>query len=197
MEGRFVRQSFQQYHKRTSPHHESLKNHCDSEQSVKFEKYGWKNAVLSAYLMRGVFRSTWCAESYTTCAKYFAPFWWNHLSIYRFLQDLWKGFFMLLFRNRGFASQHPHCWKLISRLFIIVEALVNTQKIITSFPKPLIKSALSVGTYERQSLHQYDGPNIAKQRACYLFLQTFMITTKKVLLSSVIWTLLKILNIIK
>ena len=55
MEGRFVRQSFQQYHKRTSPHHESLKNHCDSEQSVKFEKYGWKNAVLSAYLMRGVF----------------------------------------------------------------------------------------------------------------------------------------------
>ena len=183
MEGRFVRQSFQQYHKRTSPHHESLKNHCDSEQSVKFEKYGWKNAVLSAYLMRGVFRSTWCAESYTTCAKYFAPFWWNHLSIYRFLQDLWKGFFMLLFRNRGFASQHPHCWKLISRLFIIVEALVNTQKMITSILKPLIKSALSVGTYERQSLHQYDGPNIVKQRACYLFLQTFMITTKKVLLS--------------
>ncbi len=60
---------------------------------------------------------------------------------------------------------------------------MNTQKIITSFPKPLIKSALSVGTYERQSLHQYDGPNIVKQRACYLFLQTFMITTKKVLLS--------------
>ena len=35
--------------------HETLKNHCNSEQSVKFEKYGWKNAVLSAYLMRGVF----------------------------------------------------------------------------------------------------------------------------------------------
>ena len=32
--------------------HESLKNHCDSEQIVKFEKYGWKNAVSSAYLMR-------------------------------------------------------------------------------------------------------------------------------------------------
>ena len=60
---------------------------------------------------------------------------------------------------------------------------MNTQKIITSFPKPLIKSALSVGTYERQSLHQYAVPNVAKQRACYLFLQTFMITTKKVLLS--------------
>ena len=38
--------------------HESLKNHCDSKQSVKFEKYGWKNAVPSAYLMGGVFRST-------------------------------------------------------------------------------------------------------------------------------------------
>ena len=35
--------------------HESLKIYCDSEKSVKFEKYGWKNAVLSAYLMRGVF----------------------------------------------------------------------------------------------------------------------------------------------
>ena len=54
--------------------HESLKNHCDSEQSVKFEKHGWKNAVLSAYLMRGVFHSTGCAESYTTCDDYYAPF---------------------------------------------------------------------------------------------------------------------------
>jgi len=60
---------------------------------------------------------------------------------------------------------------------------VNTQIIITTFPKPLIKLALSVGIYERQSLHQYDGPNVAKQPARYLFLQTFMITTKKVLLS--------------
>lgn len=74
MEERFVRQSFQQYHNRISKHHESLKNHCDSEQSVKFEKYGWKNAVLSAYLMRGVFHSICCAESYTACDDYFASF---------------------------------------------------------------------------------------------------------------------------
>ena len=74
MEGRFVRQSFQQYHKRTSPHQESLKIYCDSEQSVKFEQYGWKNAVLSAYIMRGVFHSICCAESYTACDDYFASF---------------------------------------------------------------------------------------------------------------------------
>ena len=42
--------------------HETLKNHCDSEQSVKFEKYGWKNAVSSPYLMRGVFHSTSLVE---------------------------------------------------------------------------------------------------------------------------------------
>ena len=60
---------------------------------------------------------------------------------------------------------------------------MNTQIIITTFPKPLIKSAPDVGTYEGQSLHQYAVPNVAKQRARYLFLQTFMITTKKVLLS--------------
>ena len=42
--------------------HESQKNHCDFEQYVKFEKYGWKNAVPSPYLMRVVFHSTGCAE---------------------------------------------------------------------------------------------------------------------------------------
>ena len=56
-------------------------------------------------------------------------------------------------------------------------------EIKTTFPKSLIKLAPSVGIYEGQSLHQYAVPNVAKQRACYLFLQTFMITTKKVLLS--------------
>ena len=54
--------------------HERIKNHCNSEQYVKFEKYGWKNAVPSPYLMRGVFLSTGLVEFDISCAKYFAPF---------------------------------------------------------------------------------------------------------------------------
>ena len=71
--------------------HERIKKHCNSEQSVKFEKYGWKNGVLSAYLMRGVFHSTGLVEFDISCAKYFAPFLMKPLNYLPIFAGLMRG----------------------------------------------------------------------------------------------------------